>query len=129
MRDIEYKCCHAFQGGYSFKRSNSEVVAEDGKVKLYLHGNLIAHKDLFSDKVVVSSSGWLTNTTKSRLNALLDYGSYGCYIYQQNFAWYVALTNSEIKIPFEDNMELPPKILEMPKQISKLHGNIVNLLT
>ena len=129
MRDIEYKCCHAFQGNYSFKRSNSEVVAEDGEVSLYLHGNLIAHKEAFSEKLVVSSCGWLTNTTKSRLNALLEYGNYQCYIYQKNFSWYVSIPNSETDLPFEDNMELPPDIFELPSKIAKVHSNIAELLT
>ena len=84
MRQIEKEMVNAFNNGYNFKKSNTEVNVCDGYVNVYLHGNKIARKNLSTGKVGFSSCGWLTNATKSRLNAL------GANIYQKAWEWFNA---------------------------------------
>ena len=56
------------------------------------------------NKIILNSGGWLTATTKRRMNqASLSYGL-GFSVYQVNFSWYVDYKGDTI--PFEDNMEL-----------------------
>ena len=57
---------------------------------VYLHGNLIAVVD--KDTVQVYDGGWQSNTTKSRLNALINDLTAGHIngVYQQDFHWYVS---------------------------------------
>ena len=39
--------------------------------------------------VKISSAGYETRTTKSRLNALLEEVKYGCKVFQKDFNWFV----------------------------------------
>ena len=73
--------------------------------EVYLHGNHIATVT-DNDLTLYSGGGWFTNTTKSRLNALiksllLD----GSNIFQKNFNWYVRAFNTVT--PFHDGIVLP----------------------
>ena len=45
-----------------------------------------------------------SNTTKSRLNALLDEFSYGMRVFQKNYEWFVSYKN--VKEDFVSGMEL-----------------------
>ena len=57
---------------------------------IYLHGHSIATYDHNLKAVKLSSCGWTTNTTKSRLNAILDEVKYGCRVFQKNWNWFVS---------------------------------------
>ena len=54
-----------------------------------LHGHLIATFDHNLKAVKLSSCGYETVTTKSRLNAILEEVKYGCKVFQKNFDWFV----------------------------------------
>ena len=56
---------------------------------IYLHGHQIATVDHNTQAVKLSSCGYETRTTKSRLNAILQEVKYGCSIFQKNFDWFV----------------------------------------
>ena len=56
---------------------------------IYLHGHQIATVDHNLKAVKLSSCGYETTTTKSRLNAILDEVKYGCRVFQKNFNWFV----------------------------------------
>ena len=60
---------------------------------VYLHGHQIATFDHNLKAVKLSSCGYTTNTTKSRLNALLSEVKYGCKVFQQNWEWFVSYNN------------------------------------
>ena len=68
------------------------------EIQVRLHGNLIAR--IFpGDRMILSSCGWETKTTKSRLNSILHhYNLPG--IYQEKFVWYMG---NDV---FEDNTEI-----------------------
>ena len=71
---------------------------------VYLHGHQIATLDHHSNALKLSSCGYETNTTKSRLNALLSEFKYGCRVFQKQFNWY--LQNVNQTVDFWDGMIL-----------------------
>ena len=78
---------HGIHGTFSYQK----------EIQVRLHGNLIAR--IFpGDRMILSSCGWETKTTKSRLNALLHHYNLNG-IYQEKFVWYCE------QGVFEDNTE------------------------
>ena len=67
-----------------------------------LHGNKIA--EVYAKSIVLFDGGWQTNTTKSRLNALLDEFTPGTGDIQRNFEWF--LTYKHLKEDFVSGMEV-----------------------
>ena len=57
---------------------------------IYLHGHQIATLCHETKAVKLSSCGYTTVTTKSRLNAILEEVKYGCRVFQKNFNWFVS---------------------------------------
>ena len=60
---------------------------------VYLHGHQIATFDHNLKAVKLSSCGYQTVTTKSRLNAILEEVKYGCRVFQKNWEWFVSYNN------------------------------------
>ena len=56
---------------------------------VYLHGHQIATLDHSTNALKIDSCGYQTNTTKSRLNALLEEVKWGCKVFQKNWDWFV----------------------------------------
>lgn len=79
MRKITREAVDAFMNGYYYKKSNMEVTCGE----MYLHGNKIAWFDV-NKQLWISTCGWLSNTTKERLNALPN-----VHIQQANFDWFL----------------------------------------
>ena len=71
---------------------------------VFLHNNRIATYDHKNEALKLSSCGWQTVTTKSRLNALLSEFKYGCRVFQKNFDWYLSTVNQTVD--FWDGMIL-----------------------
>lgn len=88
MRIIEQQMLEAISLRRNWRRSNTrvEIVANGTLAAVYLHENLIALVHLHASVLYLSSAGWRTRTTKSRLNALLD--RYNRSIYQCHGVWY-----------------------------------------
>ena len=61
---------------------------------IYLHGHQIATFDHNLKAVKLSSCGYETVTTKSRLNAILEEVKYGCKVFQKQWNWFVSYNNS-----------------------------------
>ena len=122
MREVEACINRAILWRKDFKKGNSEVVHEDGVAKVYLHRNLIIehhHEGQGLDfHTTLSSCGWQTVTTKSRLNAYLSEFFRGAYIYQKDFAWYLNYEGEDFD--FEDGMELPLLYAKFPVRISEI---------
>ena len=72
--------------------------------QVYLHGHQIATFDHDTLALKLSSCGYETVTTKSRLNAILEEVKYGCKVFQKNFNWFVSY-NEDVK-DFFDGMIL-----------------------
>ena len=84
--------------------SNTSVSYNDSTncSSVYLHGHNIATLDHNTKALKLSSCGYETVTTKSRLNAILEEVRYGCRVFQKNFDWY--FSNRYHIIDFIDGM-------------------------
>ena len=98
MRKIEREMQRALCDRRNWRKDNTEVFNNDhGDQFVYLHGHNIATIAANGD-IRLSSCGWQTNTTKSRLNAVLDTYLHGASIFQKNFDWYF----DDLQTPFFD---------------------------
>jgi len=90
MRKIEQQMNNAISNNLNWQSANTRVefIAETNESKVYLHGNHIA--TVGEDFVQIFDGGWQSNTTKSRLNAILsEHAIKGECVYQKNFQWFV----------------------------------------
>ena len=72
-----------------FSSGNTTVVQNDRDMDVFLHGNHIATLCKISMDLRLFDGGWQSNTTKSRLNALLDEFGGGDRVIQKDFTWYL----------------------------------------
>ena len=92
MRKIERQMNFAISNKGDWSSSNTRVEFNDSTncSSVFLHGHNIATFDHNLKAVKISSCGWQTNTTKSRLNAILSEVKYGCSVFQKQWNWYVS---------------------------------------
>ena len=92
MRKIEQQMNRAISNRSNWSGSNTTVTYNDSTncSSVFLHGHQIATVDHATNAVKISSCGWTTNTTKSRLNAILSEVKYGCSVFQKQWNWYVS---------------------------------------
>ena len=102
MRKIEKLMNAAITREVDWKSANTQVVNIDGVSEVFLHNNLIARVgDTF---LQLFDGGWQSNTTKSRLNAILREHGNGEGIFQKNWNWFIS--TSEGTVEFESGMVL-----------------------
>jgi len=86
MRKVTEETVKAFFAGKNKTVGNTTVRSIGGVTKMLLHGNCIAIRDNEGGPVRVRHAGWQTNTTKERLNGIIDHeGVDG--IRQVKFSW------------------------------------------
>ena len=106
MRKIEQqmnKAIATLDSGKSWMSANTSVVNADGILVVHLHGNKIA--EIGENFIQLFDGDHQTNTTKSRLNAILaENGLPGERVFQKNFEWYVSFQGNAI--PFFSGMRL-----------------------
>ena len=79
----------AIRNRKNWQKANTSVdFDQEGFMTVRLHGNRICEMTPSGD-LTLSSCGWSTPTTKSRLNAILDCFLHGVGIYQQDFEWFI----------------------------------------
>jgi len=85
--------CSAVHNNANWQSANTSVVTEDSTSKVYLHGNHIA--TVGDDYVEIFDGGYQSNTTKSRLNALINEfcNAVTDGIFQKDYTWYVKDNN------------------------------------
>ena len=83
MRKITNESVSKFLSKTPFSKGNMKVEESSGVWKLKLHGNTIASIDELG-VLSVSNAGWMSNTTKERLNGLPD-----VRVHQRNWNWYL----------------------------------------
>ena len=95
MRKIEKQINYALSNKKNWAGSNTTVCYNDSTncSSVYLHGHLIATLDHNTNALKLSSCGYETVTTKSRLNAILQEVKVGCSVFQKNFDWFVRYNN------------------------------------
>ena len=98
MRKIEKQMIQAIRDGRDWKSGNTEVVQIRylngiNYANIYLHGNHIA--TVGDDYVEIFDGGYQSNTTKSRLNAIINEfcDALTDGVFQKDFAWYVRDNN------------------------------------
>ncbi len=92
MRKIETQMNNAISEGTDWRTANTRVETVDGVSSVYLHNNLIA--EVTDDSIKLYDGGYQSNTTKSRLNAILsEHGVTGEGVFQKNFEWFIRLWN------------------------------------
>jgi len=106
MRQIEKQMNFALSNKGNFSSSNTCVTyhSSENLSEVRLHGNLIAWLDHTTQTLALSSAGWHTNTTKSRLNALLYEFNTGIRVFQKNFDWFVTDFTGKKKVSFYDGI-------------------------
>ena len=92
MRLIEKQMNFALSNRSNWSKDNTRVEFNNNTncSSVYLHGHQIATLCHETKAVKLSSCGYTTNTTKSRLNAILDEVKYGCRVFQRNWNWFVS---------------------------------------
>ena len=109
MRKIEEQMNYALRHRKNWAGSNTTVrcFKENGvttEMQVLRHGNLIAWLDTATNDLNISSAGWETVTTKSRLNAILEEFASGCRVIQKDFEWF--LSDFGTLKPFVDGMKI-----------------------
>ena len=109
MRKIESLMNDAISNNADWQSGNTSVSfnEEENVSVVRLHGNKIAEVgDTF---IRLFDGGWRTNTTKSRLNAILEeHGDDGDRVFQKNFDWFVNINTRQgiTTVPFFSSMRL-----------------------
>ena len=115
MRMIESQMCSAVKNSEDWISANTAVHYDpsSGASSVYLHGNKIA--EIGDGYLILSDGGHQSNTTKSRLNAILSEFGYSCgtaneRVYARQFEWFVRVINPTDKkaheIKFRNGMIL-----------------------
>lgn len=90
MRKIERQMNSAIRSGKNFSSANTTVRhGFENEADVYLHGNHIA--TVKNNSIIIKDGGWQSNTTKSRLNALINEFCDGTKtgVFQKNWTWFV----------------------------------------
>ena len=102
MRVIEHQMNNAISQEIDWKKDNTQVVNIEGVSFVYLYSNLIA---MIGDTwLELFDGGHQSNTTKSRLNAILSEHGNQERVYQKNFNWFVSTKDGEV--PFNNGIKL-----------------------
>ena len=89
MRKIESEMQAAIVERRDWHKDNTTVTVDSkGNTDVLLHGHRIATISNNGD-LKLSSCGWRTQVTKSRLNAILDCFFHNLTISQRDFVWYI----------------------------------------
>ena len=103
MRKIEQQMIDAIKSRKNWSNSNTHTVYTEkaNRVEVYLHGNHIANVWYEGDVpqgIYLSDAGWMTVTTKSRLNAICsEFLAQGMGIYQKNWEWFFTTEKGDIE--------------------------------
>ena len=108
MRQIETEMNNAVRNKIAWSKSNT-VTTFDNTLEncfVYLHGNHIATYNYANKKLQIFDGGWQSNTTKSRLNALINEFTDGTKngVFQKNWSWFI--TADGATHDFADGFEL-----------------------
>ena len=90
MRKIEKQMNQALRTFSNWSSGNTTVTSTPNEMKVHLHGNHIATLDKITMDLFIFDGGWQSNTTKSRLNAILDEFAHGSSVFQRNFTWFLS---------------------------------------
>ena len=77
----------------------------EGFTNVVYHSTPVVRFSEVKDKIIVNSGGYLTNTTKTRINQASNQFRLGFTVFQKNFDWFITNAIGET-LPFVDGMVL-----------------------
>ena len=83
---------------------NTAIYSDNGTTKVILYSTKIVEWNHNRDSIILNNGGWMTVTTKKRMNQVAEQFDLGFTVYQKDFEWYVVLNGQTL--PFENGMEL-----------------------
>jgi len=83
---------------------NTAIYSDNGTIKVILYSTKIVEWNHNRDSIILNNGGWMTVTTKRRMNQVAEQFDLGFTVYQKDFEWYVVLNGQTL--PFENGMEL-----------------------
>ena len=106
MRKIEQQMNRAIVNKNDWSNSNTFVDYNSNTncSTVVLHRTAIATYDHNTQALKLNSGGYTSNTTKSRLNAILEELIAGARVYHKQFDWYLSYNNQTVD--FWDGMIL-----------------------
>ena len=112
MRKIEQQMNDAISNNQNWQSANTSVqLLDNGDSAVYLHGNHIA--TVGETTIQIFDGGYQSNTTKSRLNAILQtHGIAGEKVFQKAGEWFIryykGIVGEEgfVTVPFVSGMTL-----------------------
>ena len=87
-------------------KGNTTVYRDLHNINVVLYNTTVVRYDPVKDKLTLNSGGWLTVTTKQRMNQFMDEYNLPLNVYQEDFEWYVYNRESGETVTFTDNMEI-----------------------
>ena len=95
MRKIEKQMNRAIVNKNDWSNSNTFVSYNENTdcSTVVLHRTAIAVYDHNNEALKLNTGGWHSNTTKSRLNAILSEIFVGACVFQKNFDWFFNYNN------------------------------------
>ncbi len=106
-RKIENQMIEAIKNNQDWHSANTAVECDNGISTVKLHGHVIA--EVGDSFIRLFDGGHQTNTTKSRLNAILNgCGLPGERVFAKKFEWFINLRTPSgvITVPFFSSMKL-----------------------
>lgn len=97
MSKISEKAAHKFACEEFFSLGNTTVISTFTGAVMKLHGNIIADSDYKG--LTLFTQGWLTKTTKDRLNGILSKWGLGV-ITQKKGKWYYKDCTTGMEVQF-----------------------------
>ena len=106
MRKIEQQMNRAVVNKINWSNSNTFVEYNENTncSTIVLHRTAIAVYDHNTQALKLNTGGWHSNTTKSRLNAILSELITGASVFQRQFNWFLNYNNQTVD--FFDGMIL-----------------------
>ena len=80
----------------------TSIFTENGMTKVIYHNTPVVTFN--NEKVILRCGGWLTNTTKTRMNQASNQFDLGYSVYQKNHEWYVSYKGKTLE--FAEGMVL-----------------------
>lgn len=97
MRKITTEASKAFYYGEEYRKDNTIVTTHCVNTEMALHGNTIANVNQRGGALTISDAGWRTNTTKERLNGILNTYNLGGLKQQKGVWWLIPTQGSAIE--------------------------------
>ena len=82
---------------------NTAIYSDNGTTKVILYSTKIVEWNHNRDSIILNNGGWMTATTKRRMNQVAEQFDLGFTVYQKDFEWYVVLNGQTLL--FENGME------------------------